>query len=148
MATQTSKSFNYIWPDSIFMAPYFFVFVCVWIYLRHYLNLRIIYSLFTEYQTIGPFELDWEGGQFKCRLGQIITSSLLSSLQALNLFWLFYILRIAYRFVFAAPLEDDRSEYEETDVEDDDTAAANQLKAQAAATGSAATATNGATKRR
>lgn len=43
----------------------------------------------------------------------MITTVLLSLLQALNLFWLWNILRIAWRFVFWNDLEDDRSEDEE-----------------------------------
>lgn len=97
--------------------PYFFVFMCVWIYLRHYLNLRIIYSLLTEFKTIGPYEINWETEQYKGPLSQIITLGLLSSLQALNLFWLFFIVRIAYRFVVHRVAEDDRSEYEESEAE-------------------------------
>lgn len=81
--------------------------------MRHYLNLRIIYSLFTEFRTVGPFVLDWAAEQYKCWLSQYITLILLSSLQALNLFWLFLILRIAYRLVFYNIVADDRSDNEE-----------------------------------
>lgn len=84
-----------------------------WIYLRHYLNLRIIWSLFTEFRTVGPFTLDWADEQYKCWISQYITISLLSALQALNLFWLFFIIRIAYRVVFLDIIADDRSEDEE-----------------------------------
>lgn len=94
--------------------------MCVWIYLRHYLNLGIIYSLFTEFRTVGPFELDWAAEQYKCWLSQYITTILLSALQALNLFWLFFIIRIAYRFVFNGQASDDREEDEESDVEGED----------------------------
>lgn len=90
----------------------------VWIYLRHYLNLRILFSLFTEFQTVGPYEINWETGQYKCPLSFWITLTLLSSLQSLNLFWLFFILRIAYRFVLRGVATDDRSEAEESDAED------------------------------
>ena len=97
--------------------------MCIWIYLRHYLNLRIIYSLFTEFKTIGPYVMDWEAGQFKCPLSFGITLSLLGSLQALNLFWLFFILRIAYRFAVHNVAQDDRSDVEESETEDNGTAA-------------------------
>ncbi|KAG6290973.1 hypothetical protein E4U09_004169 [Claviceps aff. purpurea] len=107
----TSKVLNYL--DHPFVGPYFFLFVCVWIYMRHYINLRIIWSLFTEFRTIGPFELDWAAEQYKCYLSQYISTALLSSLQALNLFWLFYIVRIAYRFVRDSTAEDDRSDDED-----------------------------------
>lgn len=92
----------------------------VWIYMRHYLNLRIIWSLFTEFRTVGPFELDWAGQQYKCWISQYITLILLSSLQALNLFWLFLILRIAYRLVLYNIAEDDRSDNEEEPEEVDE----------------------------
>lgn len=112
----TSKTLNYI--DHPLVGPYFFVFMCSWIYLRHYLNLRILYSLFTEFQTVGPYVVNWETGQYKCPLSFWITLGLLSSLQALNLFWLFFIIRIAYRFIVYSVADDDRSEAEESDVEE------------------------------
>ncbi|CRK25593.1 hypothetical protein BN1708_014253, partial [Verticillium longisporum] len=77
----TSKLLNYI--DHPLTGPYFAVFMFVWIYLRHYINLRIIWSLLTEFQTIGPFELNWATEQYKCRISQVITLGLLSFLQAL-----------------------------------------------------------------
>lgn len=52
-------------------------------------------------------------------MSQYITLGLLASLQALNLFWLFHIFRIAYRFLAYDIAEDDRSEAEGTDVEDE-----------------------------
>ncbi|POR36072.1 Sphingosine N-acyltransferase lac1, partial [Tolypocladium paradoxum] len=111
----SSKVLNYM--DHPVVAPYFFLFMCVWIYLRHVINLKIIWSLFTEFRTVGPFELDWAAQQYKCRLSQYITTALLASLQGLNLFWLFYIVRIAYRFVRHNKADDDRSEDEDDEDE-------------------------------
>ncbi|KAF4978820.1 hypothetical protein FZEAL_4864 [Fusarium zealandicum] len=122
----TSKTLNYI--DSSITEPYFGLFMVVWIYMRHYLNLKIIWSLLTEFETIGPFELNWETQQYKCRLAQVITTTLLASLQALNLFWLFCIARIAWRFVVQNQLEDDRSE-DEGEGEDEDVPAPAPVKA-------------------
>ncbi|KAI1851288.1 hypothetical protein JX265_000478 [Neoarthrinium moseri] len=112
----TSKSLNYV--DSSIMGPYFAFFVCSWIYLRHYLNLKILYSILTEFATIGPYELNWETQQYKCLLAQVIAFSLLAALQSLNLFWLFFIIRIAYRFVVTNVAEDDRSEAEDSELEE------------------------------
>lgn len=109
----SSKIMNYL--DYPWVGGYFGVFVFIWVYLRHYINLRIIWSLFTEFRTVGPFELDWETEQYKCWISQYITAALLLSLQALNLFWLFFILRIAYRYVFLDIAEDDREEEDEED---------------------------------
>ncbi|KAL5119650.1 sphingosine N-acyltransferase lag1 [Pleosporales sp. CAS-2024a] len=111
----TSKCLNYI--DAPFVGPYFFLFMCVWAYLRHYLNLKIIWSILTTFKTVGPFELNWETQQYKCWISQYITFALMASLQAINLFWFVLICRIAVRFVLYKTADDDRSEYEPSDEE-------------------------------
>ena len=75
--------------------------------------MRILLSEFYEFKTIGPYELIWDIEQYKSPLAHYISTCLLAALQGLNLFWLFAILRIAYRFLFQNELEDDRSEYED-----------------------------------
>ncbi|KAL9109811.1 MAG: hypothetical protein Q9227_005514 [Pyrenula ochraceoflavens] len=109
----TSKTLNYI--DSPITGPFYALFVCVWIYLRHYLNLRILWATLTEFRSVGPFELNWETQQYKCWISQYITFSLLACLQAVNLFWLFLILRIAKNYVFSGSATDDRSDDEGED---------------------------------
>ena len=113
--SQTSKILNYI--DSPIVGPYFFLFMLVWGYLRHFINLKILYSILTTFRTIGPWELNWETQQYKCWISQYITFALLASLQAVNLFWWFFICRIAYRFVVYKDADDDRSEYEPSEDE-------------------------------
>ena len=93
--------------------------MCVWIYLRHFLNLRILLSLFNEFKTVGPYELNWETQQYKCDISFVITLALLSSLQALNLFWLFFIVRIAYRYIVHNIAKDERSD-DESDGDSDE----------------------------
>ncbi|CZS98906.1 hypothetical protein WAI453_008482 [Rhynchosporium graminicola] len=110
----TSKTLNYL--DHPLVGPYFGFFVCAWIYLRHYLNLRILWSEFNEFKTVGPYGLNWAAEQYKCDLSFYISTALLASLQGLNLFWLYYILRIAYRFVFLNTAEDDRSDNDENEL--------------------------------
>ena len=90
----------------------------MWIYLRHYINLTILWATLTEFRTVGPFELNWETQQYKCLLSQVITFGLLASLQAVNLFWLFLILRIAKNYVVTAVASDERSDNEEEDEDD------------------------------
>ena len=107
----TSKTLNYL--NHPITVPFYALFIAVWVYLRHFINLKIIWSLFTEFTTVGPYELNWETQQYKCPLSQAITASLLISLQALNLFWLFYILRIAYRVLAHNVAKDDRSDDED-----------------------------------
>ncbi|KAJ5227456.1 uncharacterized protein N7469_007462 [Penicillium citrinum] len=107
----TSKTLNYL--DAYITAPYFGTFVGVWIYLRHYINLKILWAVLTEFRTVGPFELNWETQQYKCWISQYITFGLLASLQAVNLFWLFLILRILANYIFNSVAKDERSDDEE-----------------------------------
>lgn len=102
---------NYL--DSPFIGPYFGLFVTVWVYLRHFLNLKILWAVLTEFRTVGPFELNWETQQYKCWISQYITFALLASLQAVNLFWLYLIMRILKKYVFDDVVQDERSEDEE-----------------------------------
>ena len=92
----------------------------MWVYLRHYLNLRILYSITTEFKTVGPFELDFETQQYKCWISQYITFPLLAMLQALNLFWLFLIMRITYNVVFKDVKRDVRSDEEEEEEDEEE----------------------------
>lgn len=114
---QTSKVLNYI--DHPIVGPYFVVFMSAWGYTRHYLCLKILYSITTEFATVGPFEINWETQQYKCRLSQVIAFSLLAALQAVNLYWWFLICRIAYRFVVTKEVDDERSEYEDSEAEEE-----------------------------
>lgn len=92
----------------------------MWIYLRHYLNLIILRSEFYEFKTVGPYgPLDWENEQYKGPVLHFLSTAFLGALQCLNLFWLFLILRVAYRFIFLDRLEDDRSD-NEGDEEDEE----------------------------
>ncbi|KAI1840999.1 hypothetical protein JX266_012780 [Neoarthrinium moseri] len=105
------KSLNYA--QSSLQGVSFAICVLVWTYTRHHINLRILYSLVTEFRTVGPYELNWGLEQFKCPLALAIAFTLLAVLQALNLFWLYCLMRSAYRFVFRGIAKDDRSEDEE-----------------------------------
>ncbi|KAL7629534.1 sphingosine N-acyltransferase lag1 [Parahypoxylon ruwenzoriense] len=110
-----SKSLNYI--GSPLQGPSFGLCIIMWTYLRHYINLRILYSIVTEFSTIGPYELNWEAQQYKCLLSNVITFVLLAALQALNLFWLYCLLRNAYRFILLGIAKDDRSEDEGPEID-------------------------------
>ncbi|TDZ16650.1 Sphingosine N-acyltransferase-like protein FUM17 [Colletotrichum orbiculare MAFF 240422] len=110
-----SKSFNYV--DHPITGPWYCLSLASWIYLRHVINLRILWSILTEFKTVGPFDLNWETQQYKCWISQVITFGLLGLLQSLNLFWLFYLLRIGYRYVWHGEEKDDRSEAEDSEFE-------------------------------
>ncbi|TGJ81616.1 hypothetical protein E0Z10_g7147 [Xylaria hypoxylon] len=109
----TSKSLNYI--DSPLQGPYFTLCIVIWVYLRHYINLKILFSILTEFRTIGPYVLDWEAEHYKWEVSNVITFALLAALQALNLFWLYCLLRNAYRFVVLGVAKDDREEDEDNE---------------------------------
>ncbi len=103
--------------NSPIIVPYFSLFIVIWTYLRHYTNLVILYATLTEFRTVGPFELNWETQQYKCWISQYITFALLASLQSLNIVWLFFIVRIAYKIAFAKVIQDVRSDDEDTEEE-------------------------------
>jgi acyl-CoA-dependent ceramide synthase len=108
---------NYI--DAWIVPPYFAFFIAVWAYLRHYINLTIIWSLLPngQFQTVGPYDLNWDTQQYKCWISQIITFGLLAILQAVNIFWFFLIIRILYRLLVTSEAKDERSEDEDEEEE-------------------------------
>lgn len=69
---------------------------------------------------MGPFDLNWETQQYKCRLSQVITFMLLACLQAVNCFWLFLILRIAKKYLLTSVAADERSDDEDEGEEGED----------------------------
>ena len=108
--------------DSPLIGPYFVIFIGSWVYLRHYCNILILYSVLTEYRTVGVWELNWEEQIYKCTLAQVIITCLLGSLQIVNLFWLFLILRVAYRIIrtWGEEFVDERSDDEDDEMEDEE----------------------------
>lgn len=122
----TSKTLNYL--DSPLTGPFFVLFVFVWIYLRHYVNLRILWSVLTEFRTVGEWELNWDTQQYKCWISQPIVFTLIFALQLLNAYWLFLIFRILYRYVVGGVAQDERSDDEEDEetTETDDQEKKNQ----------------------
>jgi acyl-CoA-dependent ceramide synthase len=68
---------------------------------------------------VGRFELDWETQQYKCWISQYITFALLACLQAVNVFWLFLMLRILKNYLLNSVKEDERSDNEEDDEKED-----------------------------
>jgi hypothetical protein len=68
------------------------------------------------FQTIGPYELNWETQQYKCWISQWIVFFMLLSLQLVNLFWFFLILRILWRLVasWGEVVEDERSDADDS----------------------------------
>lgn len=106
-----SKTLNYL--DSPTTGPFMVVFVAVWVYLRHYVNLKILWSVLTEFRTVGEWEVNWVTQQYKCYISQPIVFGLIGALQIVNIYWLFLIIRIMYRYVAAGVAKDERSDDED-----------------------------------
>ncbi|KAI4092538.1 MAG: hypothetical protein LQ344_003384 [Seirophora lacunosa] len=115
---KTSKITSYL--ELRIINPYFVIFMSAWVYLRHYLNIVILHSVTTSFASVGPFELDWPSEQYKCWIAQYITFALLACLQLINIFWLYFIVRIASRVFTGGVTKDDRSDDEAEDDEEDE----------------------------
>ncbi|KAJ6556601.1 TLC domain-containing protein [Mycena vulgaris] len=101
-----SKLLNYIqWnrTNNIVLAS----FVLSWFYFRHYLNLRILYSILSVPPTVHIPPLVHQSA-----------FAALCLLQALNMFWGWLILRIVVRALRTSKAEDVRSDDEDGDEED------------------------------
>lgn len=98
----------------------FAIFLCVWTYFRHWQNLRILYSVYQEYDEYVPMiAKKWSPKDEVYLVGwmkwQIFGPIMM--LQFLNLFWYYLIWRIVYRMLWVGNIADVR---EEGDTEDDD----------------------------
>ncbi|KAI7945288.1 hypothetical protein MJO29_011676 [Puccinia striiformis f. sp. tritici] len=111
----------------------FACFLCVWTYFRHWQNLRILYSVYMEYDTLVPkFAQRWSPSDEVYLTGwmkwQIFAPIMI--LQILNLFWYFLIWRIVYRMIVGNPLADVREEGETDEDEEEDQDSATKKKKQ------------------
>ncbi|KAJ7668042.1 TLC domain-containing protein [Mycena rosella] len=121
MCFSISKLLNYIrWKRAKVFS--FAVFFCVWTYFRHYLSLRILWSVWTEFELIPEHTRQWapvEGIYFVWWMKHQMFGAL-ALLQALNLFWYYLIIRVAVRTIATSTTEDDRSDDEGDDEEDEE----------------------------
>ncbi|KAG0142312.1 hypothetical protein CROQUDRAFT_662675 [Cronartium quercuum f. sp. fusiforme G11] len=98
----------------------FAIFLCIWTYFRHYQNLRILYSVYYEFDTEVPLEARrWVPKDEVYLVGwmkwQIFGPIMM--LQFLNLFWYFLIWRIVFRMIWVGNVVDVREEGETDDEE-------------------------------
>ncbi|KAJ7094674.1 longevity assurance proteins LAG1 LAC1, partial [Mycena belliarum] len=116
MCLAVSKIMNYIQWERTKVVTFVF-FVCTWTYFRHYLNLVILWSVWTEFHLIPEQARKWapEAGSWLADWMQYQVFIPIVLLQALNLFWYFLVLRIAYRAITASKIDDDRSDGEGDD---------------------------------
>ena len=104
------KILNYLEPPDPTVPICFVLFTATWIYTRHYLGLKILWSVATEFRSVGMWILDWDKQWYKCWISQYVTFGLLSIIQILDLYWLFLILRIAVRILSGGEQKDDRED--------------------------------------
>ncbi|KAF9534225.1 TLC domain-containing protein [Crepidotus variabilis] len=112
-----SKLLNYIqWNTAKIYA--FIVFVGVWTYFRHYLNLKILWSVWFEEPVMTPAASKlWsvENGTYLVGWMQSQIFIPLLLLQFLNLFWYSLIVKILIRAIMTSEADDDRSDDEGDD---------------------------------
>ncbi|KAG6869277.1 hypothetical protein C0993_000030 [Termitomyces sp. T159_Od127] len=116
-----SKILNYIqWNRAKVFA--FVVFLVVWSYFRHWLNFRILWSVWDEIPLMPESSKTWDaarGVYFPWWMTyQVFTPLLL--LQFLNLFWYMLMLRILKRALFTDNASDIRSDDEDEGEDDND----------------------------
>ncbi|CCE64166.1 hypothetical protein TPHA_0G03260 [Tetrapisispora phaffii CBS 4417] len=111
-----SKTLNYL--ESPLASPLFAFFFATWLYLRHYINLKILWSVLTQFRTEGPYILNFATQQYKCWISLPIVFSLIFALQLLNVYWVILIIRVLYRIIFLGIEKDERSDSESDSEED------------------------------
>jgi len=114
-----SKLLNYIQWERAKVVSFVF-FVGVWTYFRHYLNLVVLWSVWTEFDLVPEHAQQWapEEGSYLAGWMKYQVFIPIALLQALNLFWYFLILRIAVRAIMTSETDDDRSDDEGDDEEE------------------------------
>ncbi|KAF9247300.1 longevity assurance proteins LAG1 LAC1 [Melanogaster broomeanus] len=118
-----SKIFNYLQFTRAKLVT-FIVFLGIWTYFRHYLNIMILWSVWTEFELVPEVSRVWapETGAWLAPWMQYQIFIPILLLQLLNIFWYYFILRIALRSLNPSTMTDDRSDDEEDDDDDDDDA--------------------------
>ncbi|ORY54752.1 TLC domain-domain-containing protein [Leucosporidium creatinivorum] len=129
-----SKCLNYL--DLQHTSEVSFVFfLCVWHYMRHYLNIRILFSVWNEYDLIPEIYRTWSApesnparwwlfygfgtGELPHWMKYQIFAPILA-LQLVNTFWSYLIWRILWRMIRGIPAADTREEGEDGEDEEDE----------------------------
>jgi len=92
----------------------FITFLVSWTYFRHYLNLWILWSVWTEFDLIPETSMQWlpESGAWLAPWMRYQIFAPILLLQFLNIFWYFFMLRILWRAITGTEIDDDRSDDE------------------------------------
>ncbi|TFK43451.1 TLC domain-containing protein [Crucibulum laeve] len=115
-----SKLLNYIqWERAKVVS--FIIFFAIWTYFRHYLNICILWSVWTEMQPLIPEwtrKWQWDEGVYLVPWMRYQVFIPILLLQFINLFWYFLMVRILIRAITASQVDDDRSDDEDDGAED------------------------------
>lgn len=115
-----SKMLNYLQLDNAKVVS-FAIFVFVWTYFRIYLNIVILWSVWSEFKLLPAWTQQWkpELGVWMPWWLQWQIFGPLFILLCLNLMWYYLILRIAWKAIMRTDITDDRSD-DEGDAEEDE----------------------------
>ncbi|KAJ6539437.1 TLC domain-containing protein [Mycena capillaripes] len=121
MALAFSKLLNYLQLERAKVVS-FGVFVVLWTYFRHYLNLVILWSVWTEFDLVPEHARRWVATEGVYLAGWMKYQVFIpiALLQMINLFWYFLILRILVRTILISETDDDRSDDEGDDEEEEE----------------------------
>jgi len=108
-----SKCFNYLQMEKTKTIAFAW-FTCVWTYTRHYLNFKILWSHWYEFDLISPDKRGWYPSEGLWMIWWMKHQMFfaLAALQVINIFWYYLIWRILLRAIFSSNLDDDRSDDE------------------------------------
>ncbi|KAF8913991.1 TLC domain-containing protein [Gymnopilus junonius] len=114
-----SKLLNYIQWNTAKLYAYV-LFFAIWTYFRHYLNIRILWSVWYELPNIPEWTKKWSWSEGVYLVGwmryQVFIPLLL--LQFLNLFWYYLMVKILIRGLTSDKVSDNRSDDEDDGEED------------------------------
>ncbi|KIY74030.1 longevity assurance proteins LAG1/LAC1 [Cylindrobasidium torrendii FP15055 ss-10] len=117
-----SKILNYLQFETSKIIT-FAITVCVWTYFRHWQNLRILWSVWFDFDLVPEAARVWDppSGAYLAGWMQYQVFAPILLLQFLNLFWYYLILRVAYRAIKggASAADDPRSDDEGDGDEDE-----------------------------
>lgn len=114
---QFGKCISYADPDSTVAMPYFTLFVCSWIYFRHYIGGIIFWTLMTRYRSAITTAYGWENELWKSWMLHGTVVGLFGLLNVMNLYWLFLILKVAAKAASGTVPSDGRESEGEEETE-------------------------------
>ncbi|KZO93741.1 longevity assurance proteins LAG1/LAC1 [Calocera viscosa TUFC12733] len=109
-----SKCLNYMQLDRTSTVSFIWL-ICIWTYMRHWLNWKILWSVWNEFDLVVPENRHWDPprGVWLAPWLRYQIFIPIAMLQVLMFFWSFLMWRILYRTIAGNALADDRSDDED-----------------------------------